>query len=154
MSGEVKLNGQVLVECINEAGEVFDVRHIANKVVASGRAYLAYFLDLYAPLPRPAPITHMALGLNAGATQDYDTQLHDESMRKPFYSVVRNGTQITFVGQFNPGEGPGYFGEFGLFNAGGRGEGTMLARVASPNGLTIDKKATTTIRVTWTISLV
>lgn len=150
---EVQYSGQVLVETINEAGEVIHTQRLKNKVVASGRVFLAQLLDAYhetAAHLRPMDMRWMALGSRNSDTTDDMTALGTEIRRVAIDARTRSGATVTFVAIFGTGWG-GQMAELGIFNSPTSGAGTMLARViANPAQM---KDITATVRVTWTIYL-
>lgn len=151
MHDEVKCKGDVLVEFLNESNEVVERQVLQNKVVASGRAFIAQLLDAHqfaSEANRPADMNAIAMGSSITATEDADTTLRAETARVTISSRIRNGAQVAFVAEFPTGLGTGMVGEFGIFNA----PGVMLARVTA--SALQEKKTTTSIRITWYISLV
>lgn len=148
MHDEVKCSGDVLVEFLNDADEVIEHYALKNKVVASGRAFLAQLLSTDQDAQfRPADMRYMAMGSSTVASEDTHTALLAETARVQIEQRPQNGVQVTFVTTFAAGLGTGNVGEFGIFNS----AGVMLARVYSSTAQ--PKASNTSIRVTWAITL-
>lgn len=153
VNDEVRCSGQVLVEIINEAGEITAREELTNKVVASGRAYLATLLDSFYLMDqskRVYDMRWMAMGTSAVPTVDGNIGLYTETARVQL-ERLRQAGQVLFLATFPPGSGTGAIGELGIFNSDEKNKGVMLARVCANQ--VQNKGAGDTLRVTWTISL-
>lgn len=152
---EVRCTGQVLVEFINEAGEVVSSQRLENKVVRTGREHLVQLMNMIpginsADYPVPPDMRYIAVGSSNAATTDDMVGLVTEFKRVSVRDRIRNGNSITYVAVFD-NSFSGLLAELGIFNSAESKSGTMLARVVANSPQT--KATSSTVQITWTISL-
>lgn len=144
MNEGLKLKGKVKLELFDVTGAVKGCWHVDNLVVTSGLALVASALATGAC----TAMTHMAVGSGTTAADLAQTALVTELARSALTSTTVVSNVITYVADFAAGAGTGALTEIGLFNA--TPAGTMLARTLYP---VVNKGATDTLAVTWTLTL-
>lgn len=140
-SDDVRSSGQVCVEHFGAGGELKKRLDLPNLVVDSGLAWIAARLT-----GSPAVMSHMAMGSNGTAPQNWHTALYSQTGRVAL-TASTSGKTTTYTATFGPGVATGTVSELGIFNA--STGGTMLARVVfTPQ----QKGSEDTIKVTWAVT--
>ena len=143
----------------DESGNVKDERHFDNLIVSAGVEGVASRIAPHdGPVNSSAPYNYIALGTSNTAADAAQTALVAELPSGASYARVQDATaQYTTSGgnkvilsvTFLPNQATGTLRESGIFNA--ASGGNMLARQAF--AAEIQKAATDTLTVTWTITL-
>lgn len=138
--------GNVVVELWDENGDLKDFREVHNLVVTAGKNHVA---DRLSSAPGGAAMGWMAIGTGSVAAAAGDTTLGAEIDRNATTSIIDAANVVTYVGDWAAGDGTNAaLREAGIFNA--SSAGTMLARVVYAN---IDKGASDTLKITWTVTV-
>ena len=141
-----KVTGQVAIKLYDKNGKLKDSRDVNNLVVTAGKGFISGRM-----ITASVPImSHMALGSGTTAPAAGDTAL--ESILG-VRELLDTGTSpaagvVLYTSSFEVGEATGAVTEAGVFN--GASGGTMLCRTTFP---TINKSATDTLSITWTITI-
>lgn len=145
-SDALEVKGRLRLELF-EDGELVDERIVENIVTTVGRNAIA---DQVLAAPTLGKPTHMALGTSGTAETVGDTALGAEvgGSRVALTSKTRAGNVVTYVGDFGAGVGAGALQEAGIFDAGAAGN--MWHRVTFA---VMNKSATATLRITWTLTI-
>lgn len=136
----------VLVEVFDEDGTLKDSREIHNLVVTAGKNHIA---DQLSSSPGQSAMSHMAIGTGTTAAAAGDTALGTEIDRNALTSRTDATNVVTYVGDWAAGDGTNSaIAEAGIFNA--ASSGTMLARAVFT---AINKGASDTLKITWTVTI-
>lgn len=142
----LKVTGQVSISLYDQNGNLKDGREVNNLVVTTGRGFIASRMVTGGA----SVMSHMALGSGSTAPAAGDTALESllgvreilDSSSTPASGVV------LYSSSFEGGDATGAVSEAGIFNA--ASGGTMLCRTTFD---TINKSATDTLSVTWSITI-
>lgn len=142
----LKVTGRVSISLYDKDGNLKDGREIKNLVVNNGKGFIASRMISGGA----SVMSHMALGSGTTAPAAGDTALESllgvreilDSSTSPASGVV------LYTSSFEGGDATGAVTEAGIFNA--ATDGTMLCRTTFD---TINKSATDTLSVTWTITI-
>lgn len=144
----LKLSGELNIVLKDKDGNVKDTREVKNLVVNTG---LAYIISRMVGVDKGV-MSHMALGSNNEATAANQTDVKSIlGSREAIDSTTINGSngeKVTYVCNFEAGDGTGAVVEAGIFNASTGGD--MLCRTVFP---VVNKAADDTMAITWTITL-
>jgi len=139
------IKGEVKLVLRNAKGEIKETR-VSNLVVTAGKNHIA---DQLSSAPGQGAMSHMALGTGTGAPAAGDTALGTEIDRNALTSRTDATNVVTYVGNWAAGDATNSaIAEAGIFNAGAAG--TMLARATFT---AINKGASDTLQVTWTVTI-
>jgi hypothetical protein len=157
-SGNFHLIGNVDFILYDKVGSVKDQRHIDNMIVDSGVQGVASRIAPHDGLINSdSPYNYIALGTGNTPVFASETALVSELPIGAGYSRQHDGQatytatstkQLILSVTFPPGQATGTINESGLFNAATGGD--MLARQTFS---TINKGASDSLTVTWTITL-
>lgn len=147
MDSPIKLYVNVHAVLRDKDGNLKYEEHGANLVTTAGKQHIA---DQLSSTPGQAAMSHMALGTGAVAAAIGDTTLGTELDRNALTSRTDSGAVVTYIGDWAAGDATSAsIREAGIFNA--ASSGTLLARyVFAAN---IDKQASDTLQVTWTVTV-
>lgn len=142
----LKVTGRVSISLYDKDGNLKDGREIKNLVVNNGKGFIASRMISGGA----SVMSHMALGSGTTAPAAGDTALESllgvreilDSSTSPASGVV------LYTSSFEGGDATGAVTEAGIFNA--ASGGTMLCRTTFD---VINKSATDTLSVTWTITI-
>lgn len=129
----------------DQLGRFKAIRQIKNLVVTAGKQHIA---DQLSSSPGGAAMSHMAIGTGTTAANAADTTLETELDRNALTSRTDSGAVVTYVGDWAAGDGTGAITEAGILNA--ASSGTLLARSVFS---VINKGASDTLQVTWTVTI-
>ena len=143
-SKNIKMTGDLIVRKFDEQLNLLEQIEVNNLVVTTGKEYIAQRIasndtDI---------MSHMAIGSNNTTASLGNTPLIAQLGITPIDDVSVLGTVVTYSATFAPGVGTGNIVEAGIFNS--DTSGVMLCRTTFP---VIVKEATTTISITWNISV-
>jgi hypothetical protein len=141
---DVKLTGKLTIKKFNSKKELVQEIEVPNLIVTTGKQYIANRLTSSSPVI----LSHMAIGNQSDAPNLTQTELVGELGRTELTSTTLTGTNIIYVGVFEPGVGTGQIVEAGIFND--SVTGTMLCRTTFP---VVAKSITDTIAISWTVSV-
>lgn len=143
LKDSVTVTTKVVLELIDQDGNVVARREKSNKVVSAGLALLASRIS-----GSGNALTHVGIGSGSTAPALGDTDLQTPLARRAFDSagsVV--GSTVTFYTTIPAGTGTGTVTEAGLFNA--AAAGTMFSRlVIDP----VVKTAAMALVVSWAVT--
>jgi len=139
IGGKVGLKDNVLVVLRDANGKIKDVR-VANTVTTAGQNGAADQILAAPTLNKP---THMAVGTGTPT----GTALGVEIDRNALTSKTRGTNVVTMVGDWAAGEGTGALTEAGIFDAAASGNMWVSASFS-----TINKGASDTLQITWTLT--
>jgi hypothetical protein len=140
----LKATGDLSVVLRDADGNVKQTVEITNLVVTAGLGYISSRMkDASA-----TAMSHMAVGTGATAAALGNTTLGTENARVALTSTTVTGAQIVYVASFPAGTGTAALTEAGIFNDGTTG--TMLCRTVFS---AINKGASDTLSITWTITV-
>lgn len=152
------LRGNVDLVLYDKDGSIKDERHIDNMIVDSGFEGIASRIAPHDGAINPSsPYNYIGLGTSSTAASAAQTSLVSELPTGSSYSrqqdsqatyLTTSGKQLILSVVFPQGQATGTINESGLFNASTGGD--MLARQTFS---TINKGASDTLTVTWTITL-
>lgn len=145
LHSSIKMTGNLSIKKWNKDQELVLDIEVPNLVVTSGKQYIA---NRIASNSISTIMSYMGIGNNSTAASLSNTDLLGSLYRNVLTSTTVNGSNITYVGVFAPGEGTGTILEAGIFNA--NSAGTMLCRTTFPS---ITKSITDTIAITWTVTV-
>lgn len=142
----LKVTGQVSISLYDQNGNLKDGREVNNLVVTTGRGFIASRMISGGA----SVMSHMALGSGSTAPAAGNTALESllgvreilDSSSSPASGIV------LYSSSFEAGDATGAVTEAGIFNA--ASGGTMLCRTTFD---TINKSATDTLSVTWSITI-
>jgi len=144
----LRSRGRLSIVVTDQHGYAKEKREIDNLVVNAG---LAYIISRMVGVAK-AVMSHMAVGSGTTPAAAANTDLGNLlGSRKALTSTTISGANnesVVYVGTFNPGEGTGAITEAGVFNAASSGD--MLCRTVFA---VVNKAATDTMVITWTITL-
>lgn len=143
-SKNIKMTGDLVVCKFDEQLNLVEQIEVNNLVVTTGKEYIAQRIASN----DTSVMSHMAIGSNNTTASLGNTQLIAQLGITPLDNVDVSGTVVTYSATFAPGVGTGNIVEAGIFNS--DTGGIMLCRTTFP---VIVKKATTTISITWNISV-
>ncbi len=140
------IRGHVLIELFGPVGELKHFEEVDNLVVDTGKAHIA---DQLSSSPGGSAMSHMAVGTGSTAPAAGDTTLGTEIDRNALTSRTDATNVVTYVGTWAAGDGTNSaITEAGIFNS--SSSGTMLARATF---IAINKGASDTLAITWTVTL-
>lgn len=142
----LKVTGQVSISLYDQNGNLKDGREVKNLVVNNGRGFIASRMISGGS----SVMSHMALGSGTTAPAAGDTALESLlGVREILDSSISPASGVVlYTSSFEGGDATGAVTEAGIFNA--ATDGTMLCRTTFD---TINKSATDTLSVTWTITI-
>lgn len=122
----------------------------ANIVPTVGRTMIANNLTNASPT-NVMKITHCALGTNAAAPANSDTQLGTETYRNAIASITNSSNIAYATGFFNATETSGTFLEAGIFSngTGTANSGVLVSHVA----ISVTKSTSVTLTLDWTLTI-
>lgn len=87
MQEQLDMQGRLTLCLIDSTGQIIDKRRQKNRIVTSGRRLVA---QLFGGINASgaAPVTHMAVGTDAVATEDTQSSLGNERFRKPINRIA------------------------------------------------------------------
>lgn len=132
------------------SGNVLRKYGYCNIVPTVGRTMIANNLTSASPT-HSMLITHCALGTNATAPANADTQLGTETYRNAIASLSNSNNIAYATGFFSAAETSGTYAEAGIF-ANGTGtvnSGVIISHVA----LSVTKSTSETLTLDWTFTL-
>ncbi len=140
------LKGELCIQIFDQEGVETFKQVVPNLVVTAGKVWVTNLMQS----GTGTPMSYMAVGTGTNAAAVGDTTLQTETARVA--TTVAGGTASTntlqFVGLFGAGVGTGALTEAGIFNA--NAAGTMLSRTVYT---TVNKGASDTLQITWTITV-
>ena len=142
----LKVKGQVSLSLHDKDGNLKDSREVKNLVVNTGRGFIAGRMISGGS----SVMSHMALGSGSTAPAANNTALESLlGVREILDSSLSPASGIVlYTSSFEGGDATGAVTEAGIFNA--ASGGTMLCRTTFD---TINKSATDTLSITWTITI-
>jgi len=141
----LKLRGDVSIVLKSADGSVKDSRAIKNLVVNDG---LNFIVSRMKDTTQGA-MSHMAVGSSTTAAAAGQTDLVSIlGSREALDSTAVSTNTVTYVSSFEAGDGTGAVTEAGIFNASTSGD--MLCRTVFA---VVNKQATDSMTITWTITL-
>jgi hypothetical protein len=144
MKDMIKVTGNLNVVLMDSKGIVKETRTIPNLVVTVGKNFIASRMkDATA-----TAMSQMAVGTNNTSPVAGDTTLGTELARVVLTSTTVSTNNVAYVASYPAGTGTGALVEAGLFNAGTAG--TMLARTTYA---VINKGASDSLTITWTVTV-
>lgn len=142
----VTVSGLVHVQLFDSRQNLKEERLISNLVVDAGKAHIA---DQLSSSPGGAAMGWMAIGTGSTAPAAGNTALGTEIDRNALTSRTDATNVVTYVGDWAAGDGTNAaIAEAGIFNA--SSAGTMLARATFT---AINKGASDTLKITWTVTI-
>ena len=143
---DLKISGELSIIVTDKNGHIKQSMKVPNLVVTTGKQYIASRMAGTAA----AVMSRMAIGSGTAAANANNTALGNELGRagSPLFSLQTSGNTITATATFVEGVGTGAISEAGIFNA--ASGGTMLCRTVFP---VVNKQASDTIAITWTITI-
>lgn len=144
MQDSLKLKGRLSVTLTAADGSVKEQREFDNLIVNVGKNYLASAVLSSAS----TPFTHMAVGTGTTAAAVTDTTLQTELARLAFTTSSRTDNVVSISTTFGAGVGTGALTEAGILSA--SSGGNLLSRVVYA---VVNKGATDTLQINWTITL-
>jgi len=143
---DLKISGELVIIVTDKSGHITQSMKVPNLVVTTGKQYIASRMAG----TTAAVMSHMAIGSGTAAANANNTALGNELGRagSPLFSFQASGNIITATATFVEGVGTGAISEAGIFNA--SSGGTMLCRTVFP---VVNKQASDTIAITWTITI-
>ena len=135
----LKAKGRVVIE-LN--GEV--VHEVSNLVTTVGLNYIADRMEGTGE----TVMSHMAVGTNNTAAALGDTTLNTEIARVALSSTTVTADEVAYAATFPAGTGTGALVEAGILN--NSSGGSLLARTVFS---TINKGASDSVTITWTITI-
>lgn len=143
MDSLVRASGQLHIEFLDQSGNLIDELWVKNIVVALGLTWMAQRLANTSN----DTIAMMAIGDGSIPTAPGDYALTHETKRlATTVTPAVSPPSFVAVTTFNAGDGTGVVSELGLFLL----SGTLLAHAVIPAQ---PKSSTTSMRISWTISL-
>lgn len=141
----LKLSGKLKIVLTGEDGKIKEEREVNNLVVTAGLTYIASRMAA----ATATAMSHMAVGTGTTAVAAGQTDLVTiAGSRVALTSTTPGTTNIVYVASFGAGVSTGALTEAGIFNA--STAGTMLCRTVFS---VVNKGASDTMTVTWTVSL-
>lgn len=143
----MKASGELRIVVKDKDGNVKVDRKEKNLVVTAGLGYIADRMKNDSGTT--AVMSHMAVGSdNTAAAAGQTDLLSILGSREALDSTTVTGSSVEYIASFEAGEGTGAIVEAGIFNA--STGGTMLCRTVFS---TVNKAASDTMTITWTITL-
>jgi hypothetical protein len=140
------ITGRVELVLRDKLGRFKARRVINNLVVTAGKNHIA---DQLSSAPGGSAMSHMAVGTGSTAPAAGDTTLGTEIDRNALTSRTDATNVVTYVGDWAAGDATNSaIAEAGIFNA--SSAGTMLARATFT---AINKGASDTLKITWTVTI-
>ena len=147
MTSPIKLYVNVHAVLKDDQGHIKYQERGANLVTTAGKGHIA---DQLSSAPGQSAMSHMAIGTGSTAAAIGDTALVTEIDRNALTSRTDAGAIVTYVGDWAAGDGTNAaIREAGIFNA--AAVGTLLARYVFASA--IDKQASDTLQITWTVTV-
>ena len=156
MLEQVQAKGKVTIVLTDENGNIKEERNIDNMVVTIGKNHftikaLGYLASAGNTVPNT--MSHMAVGTLNTAAATGQTALATEVARvalttSALATTTTTNDSIQYVATFAAGTGTGALVEAGILNA--ASAGNMLCRTVFS---TINKGASDSMTITWTVSL-
>ncbi len=143
MKEGLELKGNVSIMLRDDRGRIKARRVIHNTVPANGLAHVA---DQLSATPGQAAMGWMAIGTGTPTA----TLLGTELDRNALTSYTDAGAVVTYIGDWAAGDGTGAITEAGVFNVVTANTITMLM---SSSFAAINKGASDTLKITWTLTL-
>lgn len=144
----LEIRGHLLIELRDEGGNLKDVREVDNLVVTAGKNHIA---DQLKSSPVQAAMGWMAVGTGSTAPAAGDTLLGTEIDRNALTSRTASANVVTYVGDWAAGDATNAaIAEAGIFNIVTANTVTMLARATFT---AINKGASDTLKITWTVTI-
>jgi len=137
----LKITGICSVKLLDKDGKVKDERKIQNTVTTAGKNGIADQIIASPTLGKP---THMAIGTGTPGSNALGTELD----RNALTSKTRSSNVVTMVGDWAAGDGTGAITEAGIFDAASAGNMWCSASFS-----TINKGASDTLSITWTLTI-
>jgi hypothetical protein len=138
---ELDVKGQIHFLMTDADGSVVMDETVDNAFTTAGKNAL---VDQFLASPTLNKPTHMALGSGSPAANALGSQLGTRNT----ITKSRSGNVLTMVGSFAPGEATGAVTEAGVFDA--ATSGNMFN---SGTFSVINKSATMTLEITWTLTI-
>lgn len=140
--------GVVVVEVFGPDGERREYRTTKNLVVDAGKNHIA---DQLSSAPGQAAMGWMAVGTGSTAPAAGNTLLGTEIDRNALTSRTDATNVVTYVGDWAAGDATNSaIAEAGIFNIVTANTVTMLARATFT---AINKGASDTLKITWTVTI-
>ncbi len=148
LDSPLEIRGHLLIELYGEDGNLKDVRETDNLVVTAGKNHIA---DQLKSSPAQAAMGWMAVGTGSTAPAAGDTLLGAEIDRNALTSRTAATNVVTYVGDWAAGDATNSaIAEAGIFNVVTANTITMLARATFT---AINKGASDTLKITWTVTI-
>lgn len=144
ITDSIKIKGDLVVNLIDENGQVKDKREVNNLVVNAGKAFIASRMNSNSAVI----MNYMAVGSSNTSPTVADTALGSELGRVEVDSATVSNTTLTFTATYPAGTGTGTLAEAGIFNA--SSSGTMLCRT---NFNEVNKASGDTVVITWNVTV-
>jgi hypothetical protein len=145
---DLKITGHVLVELFDLEDMLKEMREVDNLVVTAGKNHIA---DQLKSSPAQAAMGWMAIGTGSTSPAAGDTLLGAEIDRNALTSRTAAANVVTYVGDWAAGDGTNSaIAEAGIFNVVTANTITMLARATFT---AINKGASDTLKITWTVTI-
>lgn len=146
IADSMNVKGELTIVHKDRFGSIKQILHVPNLIVTTGKTYIAARMT-----GTSMPVmSHMAIGSGVATPVVDNTTLGNELGRTgaPLFAFEATNNTITATATFIEGVGTGSITEAGIFNDGSAG--TMLCRTVFP---VINKQASDTIAITWTITI-
>ena len=133
LKSSVVLTGRLLIQKMNEKGEVIYKTEVPNIVVTAGKEFIASRL-----VSNDADVmNYMAIGDDPSSAVVTQTALQNELARNEVSGAIALNTTTTFTATFLAGTGTGDIKEAGIFNTGSSSVHVFDADAAVDNGSNI-----------------
>lgn len=142
---QAKTDDNVKVELFGPDGQKKDEKTLHNLVTTVGKNGIADQLLASPTIDKPS---HMAIGTGTNAAAAGDTALQTELDRNALTSKTRSTNVVTMVGDWAAGDGTGAITEAGILDAASTGNLYVRAVFSA-----INKGASDTLKITWTITV-
>lgn len=106
LANSLKLRGEYRLRVVGPDGKVKQEQTVSNIIVKAGRTAIASHLADASPSPTTLLLGYIAVGTNATAPADADTQLGTENARKAVSSRVNSDDVVAVSTIFNAGDIP------------------------------------------------
>jgi hypothetical protein len=142
----LKVTGRVSISLYDKNGNLKDSRDVKNLVVTAGKGYISGRMITSSV----SLMSHMALGSGTTAPAAGDMALESILGVRELLDTGSSPASgvVLYTSSFEAGDATGAVTEAGIFNS--ASGGAMLCRTTFP---TINKSATDTLSVTWTITI-
>ena len=146
IKNDLKVTGELMITVKAHDGSIKQTMRVPNLIVTMGKQYIASRMAGTAA----TVMSRMAIGSGTTAARPSDVALENELGRTgaPLFSFQASGNTVTATATFIEGVGTGAVSEAGIFNA--SSAGSMLCRTVFP---VVNKQASDTIAITWTITI-